>query len=513
MDQNPTFDPIPPAAPAAVPAPDPNLDARINEWKAAFSEIRNDPALQWGLLRLGTNLMQPPKPGEGQAGLVGRSIQDAMDYTTQRQIQAQKQATDMESLSLKGREVSAHERESAERTTASQQQRGITAANAPIQHAQAVHAFQKAQSDLDLIRNEEAAGNRSPEFLKRKAAAEIALKEAHANLYNAYANAMPSKNTKQTQSMRPVENADGTTSFVSSVLVNGEQYFHTYTPPRFTNIDAARAQATKDVDKITPSSWNPFAGAAPYAGTREQEIERRAQEYMKPQVGVLGPRGPMTGDEYNRLGGQAPVSPTPAPNPRVETPSPATPGPTPMPPAFPRESQQQAQQAAERSLGIIRMELRDARQNRADPASIAALEREEANAMAKMRGAATTHPPVVAAPPAPQRTVFTRDASGNVVPVGRPAPTPPSAPAAAAPTEASGPELSGQILEKARAALVEARRQLMSYGVRQQRSDPEGYRNALLRVKQYQDAVAQAQDQWEKEALPGLPAVTGRTYK
>lgn len=491
------FDPIAPAAAAPVAAPDPNLDLRMQGWRAAFQEIRSDPALQWGLLRLGTNLMQVPKPGEGQAGLVGRSIQDAMDYTTQRQAFAQKQAMDMENLSLRGREVSAHEREGAERVAASQQERSIKAASAPISIAQQRQAYESAAAALRQIEAEEKAGIRDPDFLRRKAQAAVTLQEAHARLYDAYAQSVPGKNTKQTQAMRPVENADGSTSFVSSVLVNGEQYFHTYTPPRFGNIDAARAQATKDVDKVTPSSWNPFGGQAPYAGTREQEIERRTQEYMKPRVEILGPRGPVSEQDYNRLGG----SPENAPQ-----------TPRPMEPARPTETPDAAKTSAVNALRVVRGELADARKAGQDTS---ALEREEQRLMqivktGDVKGggqAGVTKKP--ATPPAPAPTpgstpsaTFIRNNEGKIVPQGAAAaPAPAPAPVAATPQEAAG-----QKVDAARAALVEARRTLQRYGVRQQRADPAGYRAALTAMSQAQNAVGEAEAEYQKLLGPVGPA-------
>lgn len=494
----PTIASAPPVPGVPVPTQE-EIIAKLQSWRDAFARMQNDPSFNAGMLRLGMNLMQPVQPGNTAMGNFGAAVNDAVQYTNQRQGEEQNRYLKMQEGQQRERQVAEQERSGAETRAASQQQRAITSASAPVALATAQVALDKAKADMRLIQAEEASGNRSPEFLQRRAVAEAALREALARMYDAHAayyrdagQAQDQKGKKQTLNVRQMD--DG--SIVSTVVVNGEPTFHQYTPPRFSDAREARAQATKDVDKVTPSGWNPFAGPAPYTGTREQEIDRLTKEYMKPKLTIFSSKGELTPQQYEAMGG--PPAPSAA---------------QPMPPAIKPESRQEATAAGERSLGIIRMELRDAIQKGAAPETIAALRREEERAVAGMQRAQTNRPPEVAVgAPTPAPDKFVRDANNNIVPVGRPAPA-----AAPAPTPVATPETpmetAGLALERAREMLQRARSVLATYGAKKQRNDPQGYRNALIAVKTQQDAVNEAQTEYEGLAMPGLGAVTGRTFK
>jgi hypothetical protein len=498
LDQQ-QFPTIPPVAPAVLPPPvlPQDMVAQMQGYRNAFSNMEGDPNFAPAMMRLGLNLMQPVRPGDTPGGVVSRAGTDAMDYYTARTNMERNQLLTGVGLGQRERELQSKVGAQAEATAASAQQRAVTAAQAPVQLGQLKQQYETAKKGLELIEAEEKAGVRSPDFLQRKAVAETAVREALAKMYGAHADfyrsagqAQGAKSNKQTLNVRPVENQDGTTSLVSTVVVNGEPYFHTFTPPRFADLRAATEHARKEVEKETPSAWNPFAGAAPYQGTPDEEIARRAKLYMTPSLQILGPRGMMTKEQYDALDG-----------PRGGPP----PSGAPMPPGFPRESQQQAQQATERSLGVIRGELRDARQA-GNAELVASLIKEEENAVKLLKGGHQGHTP---AAPVPSQAAgsFERDASGNIVPKGKtPAATPASAAAPAAPATPQPSELAGQALEVARRNLVAARNVLMGFGARQQRADPVGYRNALMAVSQGQEEAARAQQEYEKLMTPGAAA-------
>jgi hypothetical protein len=404
-----------------------------------------------------------------------------------------------------------------------------------VQVGQLQQAYQTAKANLDLIRQEELAGTRSPDFLQRKAAAEVGVREALARMYDAHSSfykksgdAATAKGNKQTVNVKTVENQDGTQSLVSTIVVNGEPYQQVFTPPRFSDIRAATEAATKEVNKETPSAWNPFAGAAPYVGTAQEEIARRAKQYMEPKLITVNPRGQqITPEAFEALGNPAPAQAAPtavAPTAPTAVPPPAgmptgereiPKGPFPMPsarrvsgspPGYPVESQDQAVGATERSLGIIRGELRDARQ-KGQPTE--ALEREEQRAMESLKKGAPKHEKSETKPNRGAMS-FERDADGKVVPRGGQQAPQVATPAAQPAPVADPTEQAGQAVELTRSNLIRARQAMMSYGAIQQRKDPTGYRNALARVMQAQAEAAEAQQVYENLAAPNVgPATFG----
>jgi hypothetical protein len=154
---------------------------------------------------------------------------------------------------------------------------------------------------------------------------------------------------------------------------------------------------------------------------------------------------------------------------------------------------------------IIKGELADARK-RGDADAVTALEQELVNA-AKTGKVAGKYPDAAkTVPPSAGPQVFERDASGKIVPKGTKAaaaPTTVSTPAAgpALPPEVEG---VGQQLEAARANLRKAQQTLMSYGIRQQRADPQGYMNALSAVNKMQADVALLSQGYEQLVTPKL---------
>lgn len=497
---------IPPVAPAPLtPTPNPaDMVLRMQQYRDAFANMGNDPSINPAMVQLGAGLLQPVMPGQTPGGVAGHAISGAMNYY---QALNQKETENLFRSTLLGqqeRAAQSAEATAAEARAGAQQQRGITAAKAPSEVGTAQAAYQEAQYKLRLLAAEERSGTQDPTFLKRKGEAELAAKEALAKMYQAHATyynqAGQAQSGKGKQTLNVKQNEDG--SYTTTTMNNGELYFHTFVPPKFHDLRTATEAATKEVDKITPSSWNPLAGPVPYTGTREEEIARRAKEYMAPKLQILGRQGILSPQEYDQLSGPPPDA---APGTR--------PGPGSTPSTFPRETQQEAITAAERSLGMIRGELRDARKT-GDQAAITALEKEESNAVTALKKGAPRH---AVAAPASTSTQFTRDAQGNIVPEGlkvapsaaAAAPKPASQGAARA-AEVPPSEQAGQALEIARSALLQAKRTLLSYGVRQQRADPVGYRNALMAVTQKQNETSAAQQEYEKLVAPGLPAATGR---
>lgn len=516
VEEPEAIQPIQPAPAAELPAgaSPGELASQLQLYRSAFANLPvSDDVKNMTLMRMGFNLMQPVKRGDTPGGVFARAGADAIDYYSAMRDRERSQALSGMEFGMRSRESQARVTQSAEAVESARQARGVAAARAPVDLATAQLAQRKAKSDLDLVLQEEAAGNRSPEHLRRKAAAEVALREsmtrmydAHAKMYGASTEAMPNKNKKQTVNVRPVENADGTTSLVSTVVVNGEPYFHTFTPARFQDIRTATEFAKKEVEKETPSAWNPFAGAVPYQGTPEEETARRAKRYMTPSLQILGPQGEVSQQQYTALGETAVVPPPPAQGVQPKVVPPATASQMPVaqrpsgsPTSFPVETPGQATAATERSLGVIRGELRDARQRNAPAAEIANLEREEKTAAELLKKGGSTR---TATTPGP--TVFERGQDGKIVPQGRRS-TPVAAPVAT-PVEPAPAETAGQALDQARASLMRARSTLMNYGVRQQRSDPVGYRNALMEVARLQDQVSQAQTEYERLVAPNLGA-------
>lgn len=407
----------------------------------------------------------------------------------------------------------------------------MTAAQAPVQLGQLQQQYQAAKAALDQILQEEKAGIRSPDFLARKEAAEVGVREALQRMYDAHAtaftktaNAADAKNKKQVLHSAKVDNPDGTTSLVSSIMVNGETYYETFTPPRFNDIQAATKFATDQVNKETPSAWNPLAGKPPYQGTAQEEIARRVKVLMEPRLVTMDRRGQQVSPEL--LGGPggptAPAAPTPGtPTPQA-TPSgaaaaaPGTPDELATAEAVggltPEGKIRKGNLTDRQQLLILQDQLRTLKPEDHAAASI----HDEIAKVKKRMGVtgattpgATSPVPAPATPAAPLAPTpsgpigFTRDAAGNIVPVGAPKAGATPTATTPAPVAATPGEQAGQLYEQARAALLKARNTLMSYGIRQQRADPVGYRNALTEVARLQTAAGAAQEEYSKFVAPG----------
>ena len=493
----PTDLPVIAPAPAAAPIPQVNpadIVAQLQAYRNAFSGMTGDPALEPAISRFALGLLQPVKPGDTPGGVFSRSGTEALDYYTARQAQERNQLLAGLSAGMQMRASEGQARTAAEGVATSRQQRGVTAAKAPVDIGLLQQQYQKAKADLDLIRQEEAAGVRTPDFIKRKATAEIAsrealtkLYEAHAQYYGNAAQAIPGKNTKQTLNVKSVENADGTTSLVSTIVVNGQPYQQVFTPARFTDIRAATDFARKQVDRETPSAWNPFGGKAPYTGTAEEEVARRAKAYMEPSLVTIDSTGKQIPNEQfqqmgvEQVGGPggpaAPAQPQPVGAPQASA----------RPADFPRETPGQAREASARSVAIIKSELVDARKN-GTPEDVAALEKELKNAAGVEKTIGKYPQPTPAAGP----MKFERDANGNIVPVGGTSPTAKTKGALAPTTSApAAPDPVQAKFEQTAQALESARRTVMGYTVRAQREDPQGYRNALSNLAKLQSEMAQ----------------------
>lgn len=505
----PTDLPVIPPAPAAAPIPmmsPADLVAQLQGYRDAFSGMKGDPAFEPAVTRFALGLLNPVQPGQTAGSVFSKSATDALDYYTARQAQERNQLLAGLTAGVALRKSEGEARSTAESAATSQQQRGVTAARAPVDLGMLQQQYQKNKADLDLIRQEEAAGVRDPEFLKRKATAEVAVREslqklydAHAQYYQNAASAIPGKNTKQTLNVKTVENADGTTSLISTIVVNGQPYQQVFTPARFTDIRAATEFARKQVDRETPSAWNPFGGKAPYTGTAEEEVARRAKQYMEPSLITVGPDGrQVPNDQFQSMGAEQLGGPG---GPSAPATAPAQPAST-TPANFPRETGAERVAAEQRAVGIIKTELADARK-RGDTEAVAALEKELVNS-AKTGQVAGKYPQPA---PAAEPTKFERDAQGNIVPAGVTQPTTKGAPAPTASAPAAPPNATegvGQQLEVARVNLQRARAAVMRYGVREQRADPVGYRNALSELARQQADVAMLQTGYEQLVAPGL---------
>jgi hypothetical protein len=308
--------------PSIMPGPpktEAEVQQRVGGWQRFLSRLESDPTLLMGVMRFGTQLMQPIAPGQTGAGHFGAALQDSTNFALNLRAQNERAA-------LERARTGADVERSGAQTAQIRQATGQQAQTFPSQLSAAQLAVKKAQYDVDQIEAEGAAGLRSPEWLQKKANADMAKQDALTALYNAHASyygslgkaAVDKTNaTRQLLHSTKVENLDGTTTIVNTHAVNGRLYMETYTPPRFTDPAQAQVQAQKDTDKITP-----FFGRAPYSGTKAAEVARRAKQYLTAQRVIVGPGGQqISPQQFEQLDAQQPPNgPAPArrpgPNPQ-----------------------------------------------------------------------------------------------------------------------------------------------------------------------------------------------------
>jgi hypothetical protein len=490
----------PPAAAMPQETPEEFLQ-RLQGWKMPGAGVVTPENA--ALLRVGAQLMQPVANKQAVAGNVGTALTAGVDTFNRAQQQELGNALTMENAWQNRQAGTERSAVTAENIAGARTSRGIQTAGAPSAFAAAQDTYEKAQIELRALRQQEASGVTGPDFLRRKAEAELRLKNAQAQMYEAhgkYYGQAAGARGKQVLNVKEVENADGTKSLVTTTLINGKIYQRIMTPPKFSDPRQAQSQAEKDVDTDTPGVIGRALGKqAPYQGLPADEVARRVKSYTAPRVEIFDENGmPVPPEQYEALEREG-ATPQEVP---------PKPGSTPMPPASPRESKQERSGAAEKSLRIVMKEMADAKAKGEDTSSF----QREADRLRETirtggRGFNEVPAPSATTPtPATSSTVrFVRDAAGKIIPEGsrtRPAATPTT------PTLQVGPEeVQGQALDRARETFQQANKVLMSYGLRQQRADPQGYRDALATVAAARQAMQQAEQAWQS-AVPPTSAVT-----
>lgn len=293
------INPDPMAAATAPPQSPEELQQRVSGWQTFFSRLQSDPALMAGVLRMGTQLMQPMAPGQTRAGHFAGALEHSVDYAAAsraaRTEEARKGMLAQSEVAQRGAQTGAVTQETEQK----RQLFPNALAQSEAKLKEMLNENKKAQYELDQLNAMTTAGLRSPEHLQRVAQAELRLKNSHANFYDAHANLynQTADSSKGQSSQMKVDNADGTTSIVYSHLKKGQRYIETVTPARYSDENQALAQAQKDVEKITP-----FFGQAPYQGTKANEVARRVKMYLTPQRSIVGPGGQqVTPEQFQRL--------------------------------------------------------------------------------------------------------------------------------------------------------------------------------------------------------------------